>query len=41
VIGAERDWVIRDLSPEHLDMSEPHIIGIVEAILIPAADKTT
>lgn len=40
-LGAERDWVMRDLSPAQLDMSEPRIIGIVEAILIPVAAKTT
>jgi hypothetical protein len=38
-LGAERDWVIRDLSPDHLDMSEPRIIGIVEAILVPVVAK--
>jgi hypothetical protein len=40
ILGAEREWVMRDFSPEHLDMSEPSIIGIVEAILFPADDKT-
>jgi hypothetical protein len=41
ILGAEREWVMRDFSPEHLDMNEPRIIGIVEAILFPADDKTT
>jgi hypothetical protein len=36
VIGAEREWAISDFSPDRLDISEPRIIGIVEAILIPS-----
>jgi hypothetical protein len=39
-IGAERDWIIHDLSPDHLDISGPRIIGIVEAILVPVVAKT-
>jgi hypothetical protein len=39
ILGAEREWVMRDFSPEHLDMSEPRILGIVEAILVPVANQ--
>jgi hypothetical protein len=35
-LGAEREWIVRDTTPEHLDLSTPRIIGIVEAILIPS-----
>ena len=37
VLGAERQW---DVS-EYLDLNEPRLIGIVEAILFPADDKPT
>jgi hypothetical protein len=39
ILGAERTWQIRD-NVDRLDISEPHLIGIVEAILMPAAAKT-
>lgn len=39
IIGAEREWIMRDASPEHLDLSTPRIIGIVEAILVPVDDQ--
>jgi hypothetical protein len=39
IVGAEREWIIRDASPEHLDLSAPRIIGIVEAILVPVDDQ--
>gem|GEM_PF-6800962 len=39
IIGAERAWVMRDASPEHVDLNAPRIIGIVEAILVPVDDQ--
>ncbi len=38
ILGDDREWVMLDFSPEHLDMNEPRILGIVEAILIPVDD---
>jgi hypothetical protein len=39
IIGAAREWTMRDASPEHVDLNAPRIIGIVEAILVPVDDK--
>lgn len=39
ILGVEREWVVRDASPEHLDLSAPIILGIIEAILVPVADQ--
>ncbi|HTP08871.1 MAG TPA: hypothetical protein VMP08_11515 [Anaerolineae bacterium] len=39
ILGAEREWIMHDLSPEHLDLNAPRIIGIVEAILVPVDDQ--
>ncbi len=35
IIGAEREWTTHDFSLAHLDMTEPRIIGIIEAVLVP------
>jgi hypothetical protein len=35
VLGAEREWTVSD----YLDLNEPRLIGIVEAILVPVDDK--
>jgi hypothetical protein len=39
IIGTKREWVMHDVSPEHLDFNEPRILGIVEAILVPVGEQ--